>query len=79
MQAITERGAPMAAEVGAFVTNWVSENINPEAFLDEEGEDSRPDEYARQCEADAEADGRLTWPSTTPQDTVAFENSSPPP
>ena len=41
----------------AFVENWISENIQGEPFLGEDGNDSRPSEYAVQCVSDADAAG----------------------
>ena len=41
----------------AFVENWIAENIQGEPYLDEEGNDPRPSEYAVQCVYDADAAG----------------------
>jgi hypothetical protein len=40
-----------------FVEQWISDHIQFEPFLDEEGHDPRPAEFAAQCLSDAEAAG----------------------
>lgn len=40
-----------------FVEDWISENINAQPYVDEEGDDDRPKEFARECRQAAKAAG----------------------
>ena len=46
----------MSTTAAEFVQAWIEQNIHPEAYVDEEG-DNRPAEHAASCMRDAEAAG----------------------
>lgn len=44
-------------DIFEYVYEWMGENIEVQTYLDEEGEDDRPQKYAEHFIANAESDG----------------------
>lgn len=44
-------------DIFEYVYEWLGENVELQSYLDEEGDDDRPQQYADQFAANAEAEG----------------------
>ena len=49
----------MSERAEEFIRDWIADNVQAEAFVDEDGDgdDPRPALFARACQAEAEAQG----------------------